>query len=128
MPTQDHGSHRSQAAQSSQRSPDTQNRGSIADRASSAFTQFGGSASDQIGSSPLIAVFGGIALGALVAAVLPQTDRETALLQPIGSRVTDAGRQAVDKVREAGKTKVDELAGDKLRDFFGLGGGNDAAT
>ena len=95
---------------------------SFADRASAALGDFGETTTAQIGNSPLIALAGGIALGALIAAVLPQTERETDLLQPVGTKVTDAGRAGIDKVREAGKAKVDELAGDKLRDFFGYGG------
>ena len=97
-----------------------QNSGSFTNRASLAFYQFGDSASGQIGDNPLIALAGGIALGALIAAVLPQTDRETDFLNPIGAKVTNAGRAQFDKVREAGKAKVDEVAGDKLREFFGF--------
>ena len=96
--------------------------GSFADRASAALGEFGETTTAQIGNSPLIALAGGIALGALIAAVLPQTERETDLLQPVGTKVTNAGRAGIDKVREAGKAKVDELAGDKLREFFGYGG------
>jgi hypothetical protein len=101
---------------------------SFADRASSAFSQFGDTASSKIDNSPLIALAGGIAIGALIAAVLRQTERETELLQPVGSKVTDAGRTHIDKLREAGKAKVDELAGDKLRDFFGYGSGSASST
>ena len=97
----------------------------LADRASSAFSQFGNNATAKVDNSPLIALAGGIAIGALIAAVLSQTERETELLHPVGSKVTDAGRTQIDKLREAGKAKVDELAGDKLRDFFGYGSGSD---
>ena len=102
--------------------------GSFRDRASSAFGQFGDSASSQVDNSPLIALAGGEAIGALIAAVLPQTDREAELLQPAGSKLTDVGRAQIDRVREAGKAKVDELAGDKLRDFFGFGGGSASSS
>ena len=94
----------------------------LRDRASARFEGVRGSTAEQIDASPLVALAGGIALGALIAAVLPQTERESALLEPVGAKVTDAGKQAVDKVREAGKAKVDELAGDRVREFFGLGG------
>lgn len=100
--------------------------GDLRDRATSAFSQLGGTTSEQIDNSPLIALAGGIALGALIAAVLPASDRETELLQPVGSKITDAGKQAVDKARETGKAKVDELAGDKVREFFGMSGSNDS--
>ena len=108
---------------------DQRDAATIGDRANAALSQFGDTASTQIGNSPLIALAGGIALGALIAAVLPQTERESELLQPVGAKVTDAGRHAADRVREASKAKVDELAGDKLREFFGFSGGsaNDSA-
>jgi len=101
---------------------------SFAERANSAFSQFGDQAASRVDNSPLIALAGGIAIGALIAAVLHQTDRESELLQPVGTKVTDAGRAGIDKVRAASKAKVDELAGDKLRDFFGYGGSNTPAT
>ena len=96
------------------------NADELRERGRAAFNQFGDQASSQIESMPLVALVGGLALGALIASVLPQTDREADLLEPVGSKVADAGRSAVDKAREAGKSKVDELAGDKLREFFGF--------
>lgn len=95
----------------------------LRDRASAALNGLGERASDRIEGAPLIALAGGIALGALLAAVLPQPEGETRLLEPVGSKVTDAGRGAVDRVRETARDKVNELAGDRVRDFFGLGGG-----
>ncbi|MDP9163328.1 MAG: hypothetical protein M3N06_04455 [Pseudomonadota bacterium] len=91
-------------------------------RGRAALDQLGGQASSRIESMPLVALAGGLALGALIASVLPQTERESELLEPVGTKVTDAGRASLDKVREAGKAKVDELAGDRLREFFGFGG------
>lgn len=102
--------------------------GDLRGRATTAFSQFGGTTAQQIDNSPLIAVAGGIALGALVAAVLPASERETQLLQPVGSKVTDAGKQAVERARQTGKAKVDELAGDKVREFFGVGGSSGSSN
>lgn len=96
-------------------------------RGQEAIEQLRGQASTQIESMPLFALAGGLALGALIASILPQSERETALLEPVGSKVTDAGRASIDKVREAGKAKVDELAGDRLREFFGFGGSSGTA-
>jgi hypothetical protein len=104
------------------------NADELRERGRAALSQIGDQASTQIDSMPLVALAGGLALGALIASVLPQTDREADLLEPVGTKVTDAGRSAVDKVREAGKAKVDELAGDKLRDFFGFGSSTTAET
>lgn len=93
----------------------------LRDRATTALDQVSGTTSQKIDSSPLIAVAGGVALGAILAAVLPQTERETELLEPVGTKLHAAGRGAIEKVRETGKAKVDELAGDKVREFFGAG-------
>lgn len=99
----------------------------LRERGREAISQLGDQASTRIESMPLVALAGGLALGVLIAAVLPQTEREADLLEPVGSKVTDAGRASIDKVREAGKAKVDELAGDKLREFFGFNGSTSSA-
>lgn len=99
----------------------------LRDRASSAFSQFTDTTSGQIDGSPLIAVAGGLALGAILAAVLPQTERERGLLEPAGTKLATAGRGAIDKARETGKAKVDELAGDKVREFLGVSGSSASA-
>ena len=97
------------------------------DRANSAFSQFGEEAASQVDNSPLIALAGGIALGAILAAVLPQSARELGLLQPVGTKVADAGRGAVDKAKQATKSQFDEFAGDKVREYFGVGSTTPAA-
>ena len=76
---------------------------------------------DKAAANPLLALGGGLALGAVIAAVLPQSEQESDLLEPAGTRIADAGRSAVDRVREISKAKVDELAGDRLRDLLGVG-------
>ncbi len=100
----------------------------LRDRTSTALTEVSGSTAEQIDNSPLLAVAGGIALGAVIAAVLPASDRERQLLQPVGSKVAGAGRDAIERVRETGKAKVDELAGDKVREFFGMGGSSSSGS
>lgn len=62
-----------------------------------------------IESSPMAALAGGLALGALLAAVLPKSQREEELLGQYGRRVTDAAREAARAAREAGTSKLDEL-------------------
>lgn len=93
----------------------------LRERGRAALTELGDQASTRIESMPLFALAGGLALGAIIASVLPQSEREADLLEPAGSKLTSAGRASIDKVREAGKAKVDELAGDRLREFFGYG-------
>lgn len=66
-------------------------------------------ASDAIGDSPLVALGAGIAAGALIAALLPTSRRERALLAPYGSKVTGAARDAAGAARQAGSQKLQEL-------------------
>ncbi|MEA1071207.1 hypothetical protein [Sphingomonas sp. LY160] len=62
-----------------------------------------------IGEAPLLALGGGLALGALIAAFLPKTRAEDKLLGNVGGRISDTARAAVDAAKEAGKGKLEEL-------------------
>ena len=88
------------------------------DRAAATLADLGDSASSQVAANPLIALAGGIAVGAVIAALLPQTERESDLLKPAGDRLNEAGRTVAEKAREASKAKVDQLAGSSLRELF----------
>ena len=78
---------------------------SARERASAATTR----ASDGIDEAPLVALAGGLAVGALLAALLPRTAQEDKLLGPIGGRITGGARSAVDAAKEAGRDKLNEL-------------------
>ena len=69
----------------------------------------GRTAGDTISDAPLIALAGGLAIGALAAAFLPRTRTEDRLLGPVGERITGAGRAAVDAAKTAGRDKLSEL-------------------
>jgi hypothetical protein len=86
---------------------------------SSRISGLGSSASGQIDSSPLIALGAGIALGAVLGAVLPASDKERELLGPYGRKLNDASTGAIDRGRGMAKQKFDEMAGDKVREFLG---------
>lgn len=60
-------------------------------------------------ANPLGVVAGGIALGALVAAVLPRSARERELLAPVGKRVTAAATAAIAAAKAAGKEELDSM-------------------
>lgn len=66
-------------------------------------------AANAIGEAPLVALGAGIAVGALLAALLPATRRERELLGPYGNRVTGAARDAADAARKVGSEKLREL-------------------
>lgn len=78
---------------------------------------------DGVDANPVAALIGGLALGALAAAVLPRTRKEEELLGPVGAKINDRARTAAQSAMEAGQNKLDELgiskdsAIDKAREF-----------
>jgi hypothetical protein len=77
-------------------------------RAISAYEDARGRATDTLGQAPLIALAGGIAAGALIAALLPRTEAETRLVRPTARRVKSTARAALDAARDAGTQRLDE--------------------
>lgn len=65
--------------------------------------------SEGIDSNPFAALVGGLAIGGLLAAVLPKTKREEEWLGEYGRRINDTARDAARAAREAGASKLDEL-------------------
>jgi hypothetical protein len=51
-----------------------------------------------------------LAIGAIAGALLPSTRKEAELLAPLGNKVGDAAKTAVQAAREAGQGKLEELA------------------
>lgn len=66
-------------------------------------------AADKVAVYPVAAVVGGIAIGALIAFLLPRTRREEELLGSTGRRITDAARDAAQRGIDAGKEQIDEI-------------------
>ena len=64
---------------------------------------------DTLGDAPLIALAGGLAAGALIAALLPRTDAETRFVRPTARRVKGAARAAADAARQTGSGRLGEL-------------------
>ena len=62
-----------------------------------------------IAEAPFAALGAGLALGAIIAALLPKTQVEDRLLGPVTDRVTTAGKAAVDAGKVAGRDKLNEL-------------------
>jgi ElaB/YqjD/DUF883 family membrane-anchored ribosome-binding protein len=69
----------------------------------------GRKASDQLAEAPLAVIAGGIAAGALLAALLPTSQREKKLLAPVTDNLRDKASAAVDAAKEAGQTRLGEL-------------------
>jgi hypothetical protein len=67
------------------------------------------SAGDTLGQAPLLALAGGLAAGALIAALLPRTDTEKRLVRPTARRVKDTARAAFDAAKDTGSQRLDEM-------------------
>ena len=59
--------------------------------------------------APLLALAGGIAAGAIIAALLPRTQTEARLIRPTARRVKESARAAVSAARDTGTQRLDEL-------------------
>ena len=72
---------------------------------------------DQLAVYPVGAVVGGFLVGALVAALLPRSEREEKLLGKTGKRIAGAARDAAQRGLDAGRDQFDDLrtkAADKV--------------
>ena len=68
----------------------------------------GRKASDTVADAPLIAIGAGLAAGALAALLIPKTKAEQKLLQPVGEKITGAGKAAAQAARTAGREALSE--------------------
>ena len=66
-------------------------------------------ASDQLGEAPLAVIVGGIAAGAILAALLPTSRRERELLGPVTDSLKDKAAAAVSAAKDAGNARLGEL-------------------
>jgi hypothetical protein len=78
-------------------------------RAIEAYESARDNAVDTLGEAPLIALAGGLAAGALIAALLPRTETESRLVAPTARRVKDSARAAARAARDTGSRRLDEL-------------------
>lgn len=69
----------------------------------------GARAKDRVSEAPLLALGGGLALGALIAAFLPKSKIEDQLLGPVGEKITGGAKAAATAARAAGQGKLAEL-------------------
>lgn len=80
-----------------------------------------GKALSAIDANPVVALIGGLAIGAVAGALLPRGARESDLLRPVGRRIGGATRAAIDAATAAGKEALDDggLNRDALRQQTG---------
>jgi hypothetical protein len=64
---------------------------------------------DTLGEAPLIALAGGIAAGALIAALLPRTRSETRLVRPTATRFRQTAKAAFRAAKDTGSERLNEL-------------------
>lgn len=71
-------------------------------------------AASTLEENPVAALVGGLALGALVGALLPRSRRESELLSGVGEKINDTGRRVAEAARDATKETIDSygLSGD----------------
>ena len=78
-------------------------------RAIEAYESARGRANDTLGEAPLIALAGGLAAGALIAALLPRTQTEDRLVRPTARRVKDSAKSALNAARASANAAVDSV-------------------
>jgi ElaB/YqjD/DUF883 family membrane-anchored ribosome-binding protein len=76
--------------------------------------------SEGIDKNPLAIVLGGVAIGAIIGALLPHTQRETKLLGKTGKKLNKKARKMAEAAKVAGMNQVDTLGlnGDAVRAQF----------
>ena len=87
----------------------TEAQESSRERAIRAFEDSRGRAADTLGQAPLLALAGGLAAGALIAALLPRTEAETRLVKPTARRVKNSARAAAEAARDTSKQRFEDL-------------------
>lgn len=78
-------------------------------RAISAYDNARSKASGSLDEAPLLALAGGLAAGAVLAALIPASRKEQELLGPVAGRIKDKAGEAVTAAKDAGQARLDEL-------------------
>jgi len=72
-----------------------------------------GEATSAIEPNPVALVLGGIAIGAIAGALIPTGERERSALEPIGGKISDAARAALDAAKTAGGEALSDAGLDR---------------
>jgi hypothetical protein len=111
--------------------PTTEDESGTRQRAIEAYESARDRAVDTLGEVPLLVLAGGIAAGALVAALIPRTEAEARALRPTARRVKESAKAAFSAAKDTGNDRLDELGlsrekgGETIRNL--LSGLTDAA-
>jgi hypothetical protein len=94
--------------------------GKVSDRVAAAYAAARdktGQAGEKLEANPLAALLGGIAIGAIAGALIPRLAKEKELLAPLGDRIGEAARAALEAGKTAGAGALDEagLSSDQIR-------------
>jgi hypothetical protein len=79
------------------------------ERAIAAYDSARRKASGSLEEAPLLALAGGLAVGAVLAALLPASRKERELLGPVAGRIKEKAGGAVSAAKDAGQARLDEL-------------------
>lgn len=64
-------------------------------------------AGETLEDNPVAALVGGLALGALVGALLPRSRREAELLSPVGERISETTKRMADAARDTARDTIE---------------------
>jgi len=102
--------------------PDARNDayGKVSERVAAAYAAARdktGQAGEKLEANPLAALLGGIAIGAIAGALIPRLAKEKELLAPLGEKIGEAARAALDAGKSAGSGALEEagLSTDQIR-------------
>lgn len=59
--------------------------------------------------NPLALLAGGVAIGAVIGALIPRFARERELLDPVGRKLADRATATVQAVKDTGKAEIDSI-------------------
>jgi len=79
------------------------------ERAIEAYDSARRKAAGGLDEAPLLALAGGLAAGAVLAALIPASRKEREMLGPVADRIKDKATDAVNAAKDAGQARLDEL-------------------
>ena len=91
------------------RSDETESETGARQRAIEAYGNARERVSDTLTEAPMIALAGGLAAGALIAALLPRTEAEERAVRPTARRIRQSAQAALQAAKETGTQRLGEM-------------------